>query len=177
MAEEHCGALDRRRRLALMGLLDAKEYDPRPRQRLVRLILAAVAVAILAVVAYFMFRYLPEKNVVNQFFQAIEAKDFEKAYGLYNADPDWKQHPEKYSNYTYNQFYLDWGPSSEYGVITTHEIDCYTEPPKKGFRSPSGVIFAVRINNRADPRDEVNLWVEKKSKAIGLSPENKLVCR
>jgi hypothetical protein len=160
-----------------MGLLDAKEYDPRPRQRLVRLIVLVVVVAILGLVGYFLFRYQPEKNVVNQFFQAVEAKDFEKAYGIYNADPDWKQHPEKYNNYTFNQFQLDWGPQGEYGAITTHEIDCYTEPPKKGFRSPSGVIFAVRINNRTDPHDEVNLWVEKKSKTIGLSPENKLACQ
>lgn len=47
-----------------MGLLDAKEYDPRPRQRMIRLILGAIAVVIVSVVAYFLFRYQPEKNVV-----------------------------------------------------------------------------------------------------------------
>lgn len=114
-----------------MGLLDAKEYDPRPRQRMIRLILGAIAVVIVSVLAYFLFRYQPEKNVVNQMFQAIEAKDFEKAYGIYKADPDWKQHPQQYDNYTFNQFYLDWGPSGDYGPITAHHIDCATEPKNR----------------------------------------------
>jgi hypothetical protein len=156
-----------------MGLLDAKEYDPRPRQRMVRLVLVAVVVVIVAVVAYFIFRYQPEKSVVNNMFQAIEAKDFEKAYGIYNADPDWKQHPEKYNHYTYNQFYLDWGPSGDYGPVTSHHIDCAAEPKTSGFRSPSGVIVVVRVNNRSDKTE--SLWVEKKTKTIGVSPD-KVLC-
>jgi len=158
-----------------MGLLDAKEYDPRPRQRLVRLIAVVIVVAILAWLGWFLFRYQPEKNAVNKFFQAIEAKSFEQAYGLYNADPDWKQHPERYS-YGYNQFFLDWGPQGDYGVITSHEVVCATEPAKKGFKTPSGVIVVVRINNRNDPHDDVSLWVEKKSKSIGISPD-KVLCQ
>jgi Tfp pilus assembly protein PilE len=152
-----------------MALLDAKEYDPRPRQRLIRLIVAAVVVAILAVVGYFMFRYQGEKNAINNFFAAVEAKNFEKAYGIYNADPDWKQHPEKYSNYSYNQFYLDWGPQGDYGVINAHHIDCVVEPKARNFQSPSGVIVVVRINNRADRTE--SLWVEKRSDAISEAPD------
>lgn len=156
-----------------MALLDAKEYDPRPRQRLMRFILAAVVLVILGVIAWFIFRYQPEKNVVNRMFEAIEAKDFEKAYGVRNADPDWKQHPDKYNNYTYNQFLLDWGPSGEYGAISSHKIECATEPKKKGFASPSGVIVVVRINNRGDKTE--SLWVEKKTKTINASPD-KVLC-
>jgi hypothetical protein len=155
-----------------MALLDAKEYDPRPRQRMIRLILAAVVVVILAVVAYFLFRFQSEKNAANRFFAAIEAKDFEKAYGLYNADPDWKQHPEKYSGYTYNQFYLTWGPSGDYGPITSHKIECVVEPQKRGFRSPSGIVVVVRINNRGDRTE--SLWVEKKTGSIGEAPDKYL---
>jgi hypothetical protein len=157
-----------------MALLDAKEYDPRPRQRLMRLIGAAVVVAILAIVGWFIFRYKPEKDVINNFFQAIEAKNFEQAYGIYNADPDWKQHPQKYNNYTYNQFLLDWGPSGEYGAITSHKIECATEPKKRGFQSPSGVIVVVRINNRGDKTE--SFWVEKKSKTIGYPSPDKVYC-
>lgn len=156
-----------------MALLDAKEYDPRPRQRMVRLILAAVVVVILAVVAYFVFRFQGQKNAINQFFAAIEAKDFEKAYGLYNADPDWKQHPQKYNNYTFNQFYLTWGPSGDYGAITSHKIECTVDPNKRGFRSPSGVVIVVRINNRGDRTE--SLWVEKKNNAIS-EPPDKYLC-
>ncbi|HEY6249952.1 MAG TPA: hypothetical protein VI685_08320 [Candidatus Angelobacter sp.] len=158
-----------------MGLLDAKEYDPRPRQRLVRLIVVAVVAAIVVVVGLYMYPYWRAKRVANHFFEAIEAKDFEEAYGIYNADPNWKQHPNQYNNYTLNQFLLDWGPQSEYGPITSHSIECSTEPKKKGFKSPSGVIVVVKINHRADPHDDVSVWVEKKTGQMGLSPD-KVLC-
>ena len=158
-----------------MGLLDAKEYDPRPMRRLKWLIGSAIVAVILSWVAWLLFRYQPEKNAVNRLFAAIEAKNFEQAYGIYNADPDWKQHPDRYNSYTFNQFLLDWGPSSDYGAITTHSIECATEPKKKGFKTPTGVIVVVKINNRADPHDDVSLWVEKKTKGIGLSPD-KVLC-
>lgn len=154
-----------------MGLLDAKEYDPRPAQRRWRLVAIAVSVAIIAGALWWFFRFYPEDHVINRFFQAIEAKNFDKAYGLYFADPDWKQHPQKYNQYPLPQFMLDWGPSSDYGVITSHKIECTVEPPKKGFSSPSGVIVVVSINHRPET---TSMWVEKKSKSITLSPEEVL---
>jgi len=150
-----------------MALMDAKEYDPRPAQKR-RKIIATVVVAALAISVYlYLTRYDSEKKVINNFFQAIEQKDFDKAYGIYEGDPDWKQHPEKYSKYPLGQFTVDWGPSSEYGAITSHRIDCALEPPKKDFASPTGVVIVVIINNRAEPR---SMWVEKKSKTISDSP-------
>lgn len=159
-----------------MTLMDAKEEDPKIIQRRKRLVRAAILVVVLGVfgclfwffpVIPFLYRYYSEERVVNKFFEAIESKDFDAAYGIYNADPDWKSHPEKYKDYTQNQFLLDWGPSGEYGVITSHEIDCVKEPDKKGFTSPSGVIIAVRVNNRTD---DTSMWVEKKSKTLTTSP-------
>lgn len=155
-----------------MALMDAKEYDPRPAQRRNRMIAIAVLV-VLAVAAYLYFtRYDAEKKVINNFFHALEQKDFDTAYGIYQGDPDWKQHPQKYSTYTLNQFTLDWGPSGEYGPITSHRLDCALEPPKKDFVSPSGVVVVVTINNRAEPR---SMWVEKKTKTITDSPV-KVLC-
>jgi hypothetical protein len=158
-----------------MGLMDAKEYDPRPAQRRWTMVGVLAAIAVAALVIWWFYRYWPEEHVVNKFFDAIEHKDFDAAYGLYFADPDWKQHPEKYSRYTLNQFKLDWGPSSEYGTITTHKIDCATEPPTKDFQSPSGVIVVVIINGRSQvmlngDTGPLSLWVEKKSKTITVSP-------
>ncbi|HET8891783.1 MAG TPA: hypothetical protein VFQ41_22990 [Candidatus Angelobacter sp.] len=156
-----------------MALMDAKEYDPRPAQKR-RKIIATVVVAALAVAVYlYVTRYDSEKKVINQFFQAIEQKDYDAAYAIYYADPNWKQHPEKYTAYTINQFKLDWGPSGEYGAITNHRIDCALEPPKKDFVSPSGVIIVVIINNLHETR---SMWVEKKSKTITDSPM-KVLCR
>jgi len=150
-----------------MGLMDATEYDPRPAQRRNRMILIAIVIVIFAVILYFIFRYYPEKKVVDRFLQTLEQKNFEAAYGVYFNDPDWKQHPQNHKEYTLNQFVLDWGPSGDYGVITSHHVDCATEPHKSGFQSASGVIVVVTINNRAE---STSLWVEKKSKTITLSP-------
>ncbi|MGE5323763.1 MAG: hypothetical protein ACM3SW_12920 [Actinomycetota bacterium] len=154
-----------------MGLLDAKEYDPRPAQRRWRLVAIAVSVAIIAFALWWFFRFYPEDHVIDRFFQAIEKKNYDEAYGLYFADPDWKQHPQKYNQYPLPQFMLDWGPAGEYGVITSHKIECTVEPPSKEFRSPSGVIVVVSINHRPET---TSMWVEKKSKSITLSPEEVL---
>ena len=154
-----------------MALLDAKEYDPRPAQRRWRLVVIAIVVAIAAFLVWWFFRYYPEEQALNHFFEAIEHKDFDKAYGIYFADPNWKQHPEKYNQYPVSQFILDWGPSSEYGVITSHKIECAVEPPSKAYRSPTGVIVVVSINNRPET---TSMWVEKKSKSVTLSPQEVL---
>src|SRR6266849_3391719 len=126
-----------------MGLMDAQEYDPRPAQRRKRLIVIAVVVVVVLLGTWYFFRYWPEKHVMNKFFQVIEQKDFETAYAIWEADPNWKQHPDKYPEYTINQFRQDWGPQGEYGVITSHEIDCATELPQKDFQDPTGVIVVV----------------------------------
>jgi hypothetical protein len=150
-----------------MALMDAKEYDPRPAQRRNRIIVIAAIVA-LAVAGYLYWtRYDAEIRVINHFFQALEQKDYEKAYAIYQGDPDWKQHPQKYASYPVGQFTVDWGPSGEYGPITSHRVDCALEPPKKDFLSATGVVVVVTINNRAEPR---SMWVEKKSKTVTDSP-------
>jgi hypothetical protein len=149
-----------------MALMDAKEYDPKPARRRRRLIIAAVVVAVAALVFWWFFRYWPEERVVNKFFEALERKDFDAAYGIYFADPAWKQHAAKYNQYPLPQFMLDWGPSSEYATITSHKIDCSTEPKKRDFQSPSGVIVVAIVNGRY----HTPLWVEKKDKTLTPSP-------
>jgi hypothetical protein len=148
-----------------MALMDAKEYDPRPAEKR-RKIIATVVVVVIAVSVYFYFtRYDSEKKVINNFFQAIEQQDFDKAYGIYEGDPNWKQHPNKYT-YTVDQFKLDWGPTGEYKTITSHRVDCVLEPPKKD-ASPSGVVVVVTINKSSAPR---SMWVEKQSRTVTDSP-------
>lgn len=150
-----------------MALLDAKEYDPRPARRMWRLIGVAVLIVVVGFIAWRVFRYTPYTHTINKFFDAIESKDYETAYGIYNGDPNWQQHPEKYNQYPLSQFKLDWGPSGEYGPITSHKIDCVTEPEAKDFHSSSGVIVVVIVNHRTN---ETSLWVEKGSKTITTSP-------
>jgi hypothetical protein len=150
-----------------MALMDAKEYDPRPAQRRNRIVATAVVVVIAVAVYLYLTRYNAEIKVINNFFHALEQKDWDTAYGIYQGDPGWKQHPQKYPNYSISQFTLDWGASGEYGPITSHQVECALEPPKKDFISPGGIVVVVTINNRAEPRQ---MWVDKKTKSITDSP-------
>ena len=59
----------------------------------------------------------------------------------WNQDPNWKQHPEKYSKYSYAEFDQDWGPSGEWGIIKSYSIDC-------SYSSGSGVIVQAAVNGR-----------------------------
>jgi hypothetical protein len=158
-----------------MSLMDAKEYDPRPAQQRRKLIGAAVLLVVIFLIFWFWpdgrFRYWTAWHRADKFLDALQRKDFDTAYGMYNGDPDWKQHPQKYDRYPEPQFILDWGPASEYGAITKHEIDCATEPPKKGFASPSGVIVVATINGRSK---STSLWVEKRSGSVSESPQEVL---
>jgi hypothetical protein len=161
-----------------MALLDAKEYDPRPRQRMLRLIGAAVALVVIALVFLWVFRYWPQEQVINRFFEALVHKDFDAAFGVYNADPDWKQHAAKYNQYPLPQFMQDWGPSSEFGSIVSHKIEC-----AKG--TGSGVILAVTVNGQHCPaggaadakpayKEQCSqttfMWVEDKTRALTIAP-------
>jgi hypothetical protein len=161
-----------------MALLDAKEYDPRPRQRIMRLIGVAAALAVVALVFLWVFRYWPQERVINRFFEALAHKDFDAAFGVYNADPDWKQHAAKYNQYPLPQFMQDWGPSSEFGAIVSHKIEC-----SKG--TGSGVIVAVTVNGQHCPgggtadaktayKEQCSqttfMWVEDKTRALTIAP-------
>jgi hypothetical protein len=167
-----------------MALLDAKEYDPRPRQRMWRLLGAIVIIAVAWFILWFFpiipwfYRYGSQEGAINGFVQALEKKDFDGAYGVYFADPDWKQHAAKYNQYPLPQFLQDWGPSSEYGAIVSHRIAC-----SKG--TGSGVIVAVTINGQHCPvtpaadakpayKEQCSqttfMWVEDKTRTLSISP-------
>jgi hypothetical protein len=144
------------------SILNAPSYDPKRDQRK-KLIIAGVALAILLVgYIFYQFRNWPEERVVNRFFNALEARDYEKAYGIWMADPNWKQHPAAHPRYKFGDFYLDWGPGGEYGLINSYHIDG-TANPKGG----SGVVVVVTINGRAE---KARLWVEKSDKSMTYSP-------
>lgn len=148
-----------------MALMDAQEYDEtRDRRRRRRIILYVLVALILAWVAYHL-RHYPERRVADKFFAALQQKDVEGAYGLWMQDPAWKQHPAKYTNYTYGDFYRDWGPSGDWGIIKSHRIDC-------SYSSNSGVLVQATVNDRAE---HAYLWVEKSNKTLHFSP-NEIEC-
>lgn len=150
-----------------MTIFEAQQYDPsKARRRRNLIIFVSLAVVAIAVLLW-TFRYWPEEHVVGKFFQALQDKQFETAYGIWLHDPNWKQHPEKYKDYTYDNFYLDWGPSGEWGHIQYFKVDGAAVPKMHGASHASGVVVVVTVNGRSE---KCHVWVEKKDKTLTFSP-------
>ena len=144
-------------------LLNAPPYDPgRERRRTRNIIIIVLAVAIVALLGW-RLRYWPEERVVTHFFDALQHKDYETAYGIWFHDPAWKQHTERYKKYPYGEFYQDWGPGGEWGIINNFKLEG-AETPKGG---SSGVVVLVTVNGRAE---KARMWVEKGDKTLTFSP-------
>jgi hypothetical protein len=109
------------------------------------------------------FRFWPEEHVADRFFGALQRQDFETAYGIYFHDPGWKQHPQQYAQYPFNEFYRDWGPGGEWGVIKDYKIEVSGNCPRAG----SGVVVQVIVNGRSD---RARIYVEKSDKTISTPP-------
>jgi hypothetical protein len=146
-----------------MTLLDAKVYDPAPaRRRKIRILVAVAVIVVLAAVVW-MNRYWSEKRVVDKFFNALQAKDYETAYGIYFADPQWKQHPDKYPRYPLNQFIQDWGAGGQWAIIKSYKVNGASTCGS----GASGVVVDVIVNDRAE---HAQLWVEKSDKTLSPPP-------
>jgi len=145
--------------------MDAQQFDEaRARRRRNLIIAGIVAALILAWVVYHLRNY-PERHAVDKFFSALEHQDRESAYGIWFRDPAWKQHPAKYSSYTYGEFNQDWGPASEWGAVKSYSIDC-------SYSSGNGVIAQATVNHRAQ---HAYVWVDKSDKTLHFSP-NEIDC-
>lgn len=147
-----------------MTLLDAPHYDPaKEKRRKVKIALSILAVLVLAALAW-VYRNWPEEHVVDKFFGALQKQDYETAYGIYFHDPGWRQHPQKYPQYTYSDFYRDWGPGGEWGLVKSHRI--YGSATTKGWGS-GGVVVEVVVNERAE---HARMFVEKADKTLTVYP-------
>ena len=137
-----------------MTLIDAPAYDPRrdnlKRNVLIGFGIVIVLAAVLGVGGYFaghgwFFSNLPAEHKVGRFFDALEAKDYNKAYGIYNADADWQQHPDKYSGYPLPRFVEDWTKYSPVKApITSHRIEISKTDGSGPFGT--GIIVAAHLN-------------------------------
>jgi hypothetical protein len=148
-----------------MTLLNAPEYNPGREARNRNLLIGTGIVVLLAAViglgGYFMghgwfFSNLPAEHRVNNFFNALEAKDYSKAYAIWTNDPDWQQHPQKY-DYTLKRFTEDWTTASPAGApIVSHHVDISKTDGSGMFGT--GIIVAVRVNGD----HKLFMWYERK---------------
>lgn len=148
-----------------MGLLDGDVEDPKAKLR--RYVLTGlVFLALVAASLWWVFRFYPEKKVVETFLQALQAGDTQRAYQIWHATP----------SYSYQDFLEDWGPGGEYGPVKSYTIEDVGKPPKG-----SGVVVVIGVAPFAEfpsPQEpgkyrhvkEVRLWVEMKDKSMGFAP-------
>ena len=111
-----------------------------------------------------MFRNWPEERVVDKFFTALQHQDYETAYGIYFNDPGWREHQQKYSQYTYADFYRDWGPGGEWGLVKSHGI--YGTANTKSFGG-GGVVVEVIVNERSE---HARMFVQRSDKTMTVYP-------
>jgi hypothetical protein len=147
-----------------MTLLDAPPYNPARARRRKLAIVACVLGAILLTALSWIYRNWPEEHEVDKFFTALQHQQYEAAYGIYFHDPNWLQHRQNYSQYTYADFYRDWGPGGEWGLIKSHKI--YGSANTKNFGG-GGVVVEVIVNERSE---HARMFVEKADKTITVYP-------
>jgi hypothetical protein len=146
-----------------MTLLDAQEYDPaKARKKKKRIILSIAVVLVVAFLAWW-FRYWREEHLAGQFFIALQSQNYESAYGIWMHDAEWKQHPERHSRYPFNEFYRDWGPGGEWGLIKSQKVYGSSSCPGGG----SGIVVDVVVNDRAQ---HAQIWVQKADKTFSFPP-------
>jgi hypothetical protein len=146
-----------------MTLLDAREFDAaKDRRRKMRIIIAIVVVIVLLGVGWW-FRFWPEERVAGKFFDALQKQEYNVAYGVWMQDPSWQQHPEKHARYPFNDFYRDWGPGGEWGLIKTEKVFGASTCPGGG----TGVVVDVVVNDRTE---HAQVWVQKSDKTMSFPP-------
>jgi hypothetical protein len=137
-----------------MTLLNAPEYNEKRAKTIRAVMISAAALVALLIVFTFAgifsghgwaFSNYYAEHRVNQFFDALQAKDYDKAFGIWNNDSDWQQHPDKYSAYPLKRFTEDWTSESPVKApITTHHVDISKVDGTGTFGT--GIIVATRIN-------------------------------
>jgi len=150
-----------------MTLMDAEQYDPARDRRRRRRIVVVIILILVAAWQIYHYRHYPERNAASRFFAALQSQNYETAYAVWFHDPDWKQHPNQYSKYGFSDFYRDWGPGGEWGLVKSHSVDCSLSPG-----GGSGVIVQVTVNSRTE---HAYVWVEKANKTLSFSP-NEIAC-
>jgi hypothetical protein len=108
--------------------------------------------------------YWAGERDINQFLLAVEGKDMPRAYGIWQNDFDWRQHPDKYKAYPFERFSEDWGSDSmanDYGTISSHRIVA---------RKLAGnqLIVGSMVNGRKSK--PLFLAFDKKDHTLGFSP-------
>jgi hypothetical protein len=137
-----------------MTLMNAPTYDER-KEKLKKTILITTGLTFVLLILItlggyidghgWFFTNLPAEHKVSTFFAALQAKDYNKAFAIYNNDPDWQQHPEKYADYPQARFQEDWTTQDPIkGPVNSYHVDISRTDGEGAFGT--GIIVAVTVN-------------------------------
>jgi hypothetical protein len=125
-----------------------------------------VAALVLLTVAGFLlghgwlFLNLPAEHKVKVFLSTVETGDYAKAYGLWNNDPEWQQHPQKYTDYPLQRFTEDFSTQSEWkGPVKSFHVDFSK-------RDETGTVVASTVNGGPN----LTLKVQKSDGTLSFFP-------
>jgi len=134
-----------------MTLLNAPEFDEQKEHRKRTILISSgifVAVMVVLTVGGFLlghgwiFMNLPVEHKVKVFLSTVQSGDYSKAYGIWNNDPDWQQHPQKYPDYPLQRFTEDFSTASDWkGPVTSFHVDCSK-------RDATGTSVASTVNGK-----------------------------
>ena len=127
-----------------MTLLDAPIHNRSRARKSWTLLISVVLLCGIVGIAVFLGWNVPAEHRMNRFLVAVEANDLPGAFAIWNNDPDWREHTQRYAaaGYPYGRFVLDWGAGSEYGRIKSHKILYSTSS------YGNNTLLAVEINGR-----------------------------
>jgi hypothetical protein len=146
-----------------MTLLDAPSYDQSHAIKRRNLLIGIlISCGIVVIVAFLSWNW-PAEHRVNQFFTAVEREDFSKAFGIWNNDPNWQDHTQRYAEagYPYGRFVIDWSKSSDYGRITSYKVLHSTS-------YGNNILLAVQINGHKTA--PLALAVTRSTHTMSFSP-------
>lgn len=160
-----------------MTLLDAPKYDERRERRKRTILVSVLSLLVVGFVGFWLAAgrpvdwpwkwqtYLVGRFRTAQFLKAVENNEMEKAYGIWEHDPKWQQHPNKYG-YPYHRFIGDWGPGmieNTYGTIHSHKI--------VAARIHGNVLLmAILVNDRKS--NALNMTYDPQDGTLDFAPED-----
>ena len=152
-----------------MTLLDAQEYDPEKGRKRTKRIISAIGLVVIILLLGWWFRYWPQEHSVGRFFAAIQKQDYKTAYAIWQHDPEWEKHLDRkpIHDYPFADFYRDWGPGGEWGLIKTYSVYGASKCPSVSGISSSGVVVDVVVNDRVQ---HAQVWVESSDRTLSYPP-------
>jgi len=126
-----------------------KPIDPKAERRRRYAITILVFVLLLSGFGYWRFRNFSEERQAVHFFRALQNKDFEEAYRIWQPT----------TSYKFKDFMDDWGDKGLQGPVEDFRV-------LRSRRRGTGVIVEIQVNSS----ENVRLWVERGDKSLTFPP-------